>query len=366
MYIENLKLKNFQKHKNLELEFDRGVNVICGPSYSGKSTVRRAISWILFNEPKGDVVRREGSKKTSVIINLSNGVEIEKIRSASINRYILRGDGEEKIFDKVGSTIPEQIKTAIVIELLEFDKESVNLNIAEQISLPFLLDKSGSSRMKLFNKLTGNDVLDKAFSGFNKDILKLGRNIKTTEEQVLEREEELKSSEINLHKIKRVLGKFKSVLELIKEKHDKFDKLLKLKELLKSTETETSESEKKLKSINLPQDTNIKRLTEKIEEFDNIKNLYNSLEKNDVCKCRVEDDFSKIITPDLDMEEIMGKIERFDQLNILNEKLAEINNIVSTSKSTIDDVEAKIETGQNKHDEILKNVEVCEKCGRPL
>ena len=45
VYIE---IVNFQSHANTKLNFDEGVNVIIGPSDSGKTAVIRAMKWIFF------------------------------------------------------------------------------------------------------------------------------------------------------------------------------------------------------------------------------------------------------------------------------------------------------------------------------
>jgi hypothetical protein len=49
---------------------------------------------------------------------------------------------------------------------IEVDGEEIYLNSAKQIAMPFLFDKPASFRMKLFNKLTGTDLLDKLFGKF--------------------------------------------------------------------------------------------------------------------------------------------------------------------------------------------------------
>ena len=43
--LKKLILKNFQSHSDSELEFDKGINVICGNSDSGKSSIIRSFIW---------------------------------------------------------------------------------------------------------------------------------------------------------------------------------------------------------------------------------------------------------------------------------------------------------------------------------
>ena len=54
-YIKTVKIHDFQSHEDSFMEFEKGLNIIVGPSDSGKSAVIRAIKWALFNEiGKGD------------------------------------------------------------------------------------------------------------------------------------------------------------------------------------------------------------------------------------------------------------------------------------------------------------------------
>ena len=101
MYITELHLINFQKHEDLKLTFDKGVNVICGNTDIGKSCIIRAIRWIFWGEPKGDVIRKEGTKKTSVKVTLDNGAIIERIKSATSNVYKLTINNETKVFNSI-------------------------------------------------------------------------------------------------------------------------------------------------------------------------------------------------------------------------------------------------------------------------
>jgi len=51
--IETVEVENFQSHKRTVLELSPGVNVIKGRSHSGKSSIVRAIRWVLLNQPRG-------------------------------------------------------------------------------------------------------------------------------------------------------------------------------------------------------------------------------------------------------------------------------------------------------------------------
>ena len=50
-YVRRITLENFQSHKHTEMEFGPELNVIVGPSDSGKSAIIRALKWVMYNEP---------------------------------------------------------------------------------------------------------------------------------------------------------------------------------------------------------------------------------------------------------------------------------------------------------------------------
>ena len=70
--IKKLDLINFQSHKFTSLELADGLNVIVGPSDNGKTSILRAIRWVLFNEPQGMSMLRNNEDFVSVRIYFNN------------------------------------------------------------------------------------------------------------------------------------------------------------------------------------------------------------------------------------------------------------------------------------------------------
>ncbi|HEY5520362.1 MAG TPA: ATP-binding protein, partial [Candidatus Limnocylindrales bacterium] len=51
MNITRLRLKDFRRHAQLDIEFKPGLNIVRGPNEAGKSTIQRALEMGLFRRP---------------------------------------------------------------------------------------------------------------------------------------------------------------------------------------------------------------------------------------------------------------------------------------------------------------------------
>ena len=104
--ITSITIKGFQNHVESKLDFDPGVNIIAGPSDSGKSAVIRAINWAINNKPSGDGhVRRGGGDVCSVRLDFSDGDDFIRFRSKKENSYIKNG----KVFKALRTDVPNEI-----------------------------------------------------------------------------------------------------------------------------------------------------------------------------------------------------------------------------------------------------------------
>jgi hypothetical protein len=78
---------------------------------------------------------------------------IERIRTNSINRYILRKNNEEElIFDAFGNNVPKEIEEILNIE------EAINFQ--HQIDPPFLISETAGSTASHFNRMANLEKID--------------------------------------------------------------------------------------------------------------------------------------------------------------------------------------------------------------
>lgn len=172
--LERVVLTNFQAHKSLDLKLGK-FTTLTGGSNGGKSAVLRAIIALVRNDSASHYVRH-GQSSLSVKLFFADGHQIEWVKGASVNRYILTlPNGADKVFDKVGANVPEEVKEVLKLGpvlLGNGDKEYVNFH--QQLEQPFLISSTPGDVAKLFGELTSASQLYSAVGEGNRSM----RNIK--------------------------------------------------------------------------------------------------------------------------------------------------------------------------------------------
>jgi len=249
--IKSIELINFQSHENSKLNLSQGLNVITGPSDQGKSAIIRALRWVLYNEPRGSDFIRHGKKKCQVGIELSNGFKIIRKRTPSKNRYILiTPEGEEHVFEKVGSGVPEEILEVHGMRKIYLGTDDeTTLNIDYQLEGAFLLTDSGSIRAKTLGRLINVHVVDVAIQSTTRDIKRNNAEQNQLTELIAENEDKLKEFD-NLDRIKENIDSQKKVLFELKSIDKKLEKLKYFKDRKEQLACEQGEVEKILNQLN--------------------------------------------------------------------------------------------------------------------
>lgn len=174
--IKSLSLHNFQSHKQSELEFDPGVNVIVGPSDSGKTAIIRALRWLVWGRPLGDSFIHHGEHLCSVSVSVQGHVvKREKTKGGETSYSFLN-----RMYTAMKTEVPEQIR-----QFLNMGE----VNIQQQLDRPFLLDSSPGEVAQHFNRVARLDVIDIGMKRILSWSRSLGQAI-TAKEDLLESLEE--------------------------------------------------------------------------------------------------------------------------------------------------------------------------------
>ena len=367
MNIIKLELNYFQKHEHLELEFSSNVNVIYGKSDCGKSTIVRAIRWCLVpSELRGDGIRKEGSKRTSVGITFDNGAIVERIKTSSTNSYKLTIGNDVKEFNATGNNLPMEIQEIVSFKPIEIDKENIILNISNQLSMPFLLENSGTFRQKLLNKLIGNDKIDKAFQDLNKDILQVGRDEKVEKERVGELTTQLETTKGSLDKVTKLSTSFGGMFKKLKVNNAKLDKLTTQQTKLNELTSQLKICNQELKSIKLISKDEIKILEQKITKYNNLVILNTKWNKINKELNDIKIKLNNIKIPNIDTKDLNKKVDLLTNLTKLNKKLIQVERDKKNIIIELAEITNELEQLENNYKKLLVDMKICPICKRPM
>ncbi|MCK9442915.1 MAG: AAA family ATPase [Tissierellaceae bacterium] len=369
-YIEKVILKNFQSHKHTVIEFDNRLNVIVGPSDSGKTAVLRGIRWVLYNEPTGDYFIREGEKESSVTIEFNNGIKIIRARSKSKNTYTMYDSkGKETVFEGFGTTVPEEIIDATEIHKILLDRDvAKSINLSDQLEGAFLLSERPSIRSNSIGRLVGVNIIDDALRETLKDSRNLSVNKKNTEEQLSDLQKELSQYEY-LDEIILKLEKVNSIKEIISRKGNKLDKYkLLLTKLLniRNDKLETLGVLEKLSYMDMLANI-IDNVTKKISKYDYFKIKLNSLNNiihNKDKNLMIANSLRNIDEAERNLNSINSLFNKTIQLSNYNNKFKELkleiknNNFIYTKLEYLSTVHSNLEIIGNKYNnlQLLKKI----------
>ena len=170
--FKNLKIRNFQSHLNSSLEFPKGVSVLIGSSDQGKSSVFRALRWLLENRPLGGAFRSwfSGSREpVEVELTTAEGDTIIHRRMDEVNSYELNG---EKL-EAHGAEVPDVIRDSLKLG---------PYNFSSQFDRYFLLQDSPGEVARRLNSVVKLDEIDEVLRKVNQIIRQADQDVKAGKE----------------------------------------------------------------------------------------------------------------------------------------------------------------------------------------
>ncbi len=186
-----IEIKNFQSHKDTVIDFDKGINSLCGESDNGKSAVIRAIKWVAENRPLGtdklnSKWNKDFNKDMSVKIYTEKGW-VERIRNKKRNGYtICIGEEEPVELSAVGTDVPPE-----VIKFLNVS----DINFQFQFDKPYLITMSPGDASKYLNNLIHLDSIDSILTVAEGNKRSINSEQKVVDKDISDLERELKDTE---------------------------------------------------------------------------------------------------------------------------------------------------------------------------
>jgi len=236
--LKRIRIKNFQKHDKLDVEFSPNTTTIVGSSDSGKSAVIRALRWACLNKPNGNSFIRHGEKSCKVRIEVDDS-QITRTKGSS-NSYKLN----DIKFEAFGTSVPDEIEDTLKLS---------DLNFQCQHDTPFWFSESAGQVSKNLNQIIDLSIIDKTLSEVASLVRKCKADVDATDRALQASQEQLNE------------------LEWTKDAAKEFSRIENLSEDKTSTH-------KQIQSMQLLI-CELKEANKKIESKEQFENDFNEIEK---------------------------------------------------------------------------------------
>jgi len=190
--LEYIEIWNFESHKHTIIDdLSDGLNLMCGESNSGKTSIVRALKLAAYNvfDP-GSV--RVGTKTCKVFVRSHRGTVLVE-RGKNVNKWeVTPKGGDKEEFDKVGVAIVPRAAEIMGLRMVKLGDVDVPVNIMDQLESHFMLssvggDKaSGSMRAQIVDEISGLSGIEGVIKDVSLDRHRFGRDVKRTEDEMNE------------------------------------------------------------------------------------------------------------------------------------------------------------------------------------
>jgi DNA repair exonuclease SbcCD ATPase subunit len=365
LYFTTLTLEDFQGHTKSVFNLDKGLNVIVGLSNAGKSSISRALQFILMGSPWDKSWVRFGSKYCKITLETSTGITVLRIKGDKVNKYTLTLPNQQpQDFESFGVGVPEAIQQALNIHEVQINNtESLNLNVALQHDNLFLLSAVPSVRARVLGKLSGADILDSSIQSINKDKRQL-----TAEKQSKELElVDLQAQESKLALIESystIIQDIESKLTSLSTQEARLQavrSLFQRVKVLKANWTRETAIEAALANIDL---SSIGQLAQRVDKIGKISLLLDRIvkqrytEQNILKQTELLKQIDLTVIPFLD-----SKILKINKIRALHSNFCQVLSQIQSKEVSLQDIEQKYKLVKQQYSDILKEGKICPICG---
>lgn len=174
--VKSVDIENFQSHEKTHVDFNTGLNVIVGESNNGKTSILRAMDWVVDNQPLGTDFIMTGKNYCKVRITYDNDTFIERYRTLKDTGYYRVGviqNGQETYQEYKGFTnnVPVEVMNVHQMPKISVTKSiETHLNKMSQLERPFLITDNTNEKAAAIGKITGTDIIDTAIKNASSEI----------------------------------------------------------------------------------------------------------------------------------------------------------------------------------------------------
>ncbi|WP_343101446.1 chromosome segregation protein SMC [Romboutsia sp. MSSM.1001216sp_RTP31141st1_G3_RTP31141_220114] len=344
LYLKRLELKGFKSFPTkTDILFNQGITAIVGPNGSGKSNISDAVRWVLGEQSikslRGDKLEdvifagtdtKKAMNYCEVSLTIDNSEDKLNIdfSEITIKRRAYRS-GESEFFLNNKPCRLKDIKEL----LLDTGIGKDGYSIIEQGKVDEILSNNPVNRRKVFDEACG-------ISKFRYKKQEAERNLKNTKE--------------NLERIEDIYIEIENQLKPLFSQQEKAKKYIELNDKLKTIEVNSYIKEIDLLEKDLNEALKHSKLLE--EQAIETNNQKVKLENNLNETSKEVEDISENINKSIDyINSIKSVISQKDaQLNLINEKIKNLNESILKSENELSEIGNKISSNEN----LIKDLEI--------
>jgi len=416
MILCSLKLQNFKKYKEYEIEFFEGLTGFIGKNGSGKSTIFDAIFFALYGELRNknakSFVRHINSDEKSVVsvelifeIDSIQHKVIREFRGKSLTAKAYLYNSDETLLAFGSKEVDRKLQQMIGMEKKAF----INTVFASQKELTSLSQLDNEDRKKLIRKLLGLEKIDGVEKSVRENLTNLRREGKGFLELLLQADEEKDINEnINANKqqlkdkqktidktslkYKDIAKQYDSIYKELKSIQAEKEKLALLQKDLSLVEQKISNNTQNINKLNT-QYAQLKIKEKEFKEKQGIKEIFSELELSLKQQENYKENFLKQEGLFKEQKRLRVEFKRIrEEIHDLNVQIKDVpihNKELDNLETQIDAVEKSIIEIQkyetqysneiaalnsliNEHESKIKNLQnlgresECPTCTRPL
>jgi exonuclease SbcC len=366
MKINRIYLENYRIHEKLEVEFDKGINLLLGENGKGKSSILEAIGYALF----GSDLR--GTQKDAIQYGKKSAKIQVEFTGVDGEEYIVtrKLPGTTSIYRKSNPELELQGKEDRIRELcgIKGDIKDVydNVIVAKQNEFISSFKATAKDREKTFDKVFNTEIYREIYDGYSKDVEGKYKNEIAIEENSIK----------SISDIMEDSQEVKEKLELEEEREKEFEKYLnnlsaELKELkeklnqISGTELkiekingEIRKSEEVLNNITLQEE----KLKKQIEETILAKEIADKNIENHNEYIKTSEILESIKKEKKELDQIKEEQNNLEKELISLEKLrGDSNNQVNLWKNSIENLKVSCREKKDRVDFLQEEIEKKEK-----
>lgn len=190
--IELIEVWDFESHEHTILkDISSGLNLLCGESNSGKTSLIRALKLVAYNQFDTKSIRI-GCKKCVVFVKTHRGT-VKVTRGPKDNLWEVTKNGQPTLYlDKVGVNVVPQAAEVLGLNIITLGDVDVPVNIMDQHESHFMLsgignkEASGSMRAQIVDEISGLSGIESLIKDVSLDYRRFGIEIRETEEKMEE------------------------------------------------------------------------------------------------------------------------------------------------------------------------------------